>query len=99
MVRFDQGIPRHLSLGEQRKLRNRIKHRKKIAAIHNRKLPQYKPRKQIQADIHGFKLIYTAKKANLNPAKNCKKRRKSSLFKRWLNSKSRLKEKSFSRLC
>jgi hypothetical protein len=32
--------------------------------------------------VNKLKLIYAAKKANLNPAKSYKKRRKNSLFKR-----------------
>jgi hypothetical protein len=50
MVRFNQGIPRHLSLGEQRKLQNLRKHKRKRRDFHERRLHEYKPKKQFQAD-------------------------------------------------
>ena len=50
MVRFNKGIPRHLSVGEQRELRNRRKHKRKRQDFHERRLHEYKPKKQFQAD-------------------------------------------------
>jgi hypothetical protein len=50
MVRFNQGIPNNLSLGEQRELRNRRKHKGKIPDFHKRRLHEYKPKRQFQAD-------------------------------------------------
>jgi hypothetical protein len=55
MVRFNQGIPRNLSLGEQRELQNRLKHKRKRPDFHEGGLHQYKPRKQFQADIRSAK--------------------------------------------
>jgi pimeloyl-CoA synthetase len=55
MVRFDQGIPRHLSLGEQRKRRSLRMHKRKRPDFHERRLHEYKPKKQFQADIHAEK--------------------------------------------
>ena len=50
MVRFNQGIPRHLSLGEQRQLRGRRKHKGKRPGLQCRRLHEHKPKKQFQAD-------------------------------------------------
>jgi hypothetical protein len=50
MVRFNQGIPRHLSLGEKRKLQNLPKHKRKRPDFHERRLHEYKPKRQFQAD-------------------------------------------------
>jgi hypothetical protein len=50
MMRFNQGFPRHLSLGEQMELSNRRKHKRKRSDFHERRLPEYKPRKQFKAD-------------------------------------------------
>jgi hypothetical protein len=55
MIHFNNGIQHPLSRATEAQLGNRLKHKKKIAAIHNRKLPEYKPRKQIWADKHGAK--------------------------------------------
>ncbi len=49
MLRFNQGFPRHLSLGEQRRLQYRRKHKRKIPDFHERRLHEYKPKKQFQA--------------------------------------------------
>ena len=50
MMRFNQGIPYHLSIGKQRKLQNLRTHKRKGSDFHERRLHKYKPRKQIQAD-------------------------------------------------
>jgi hypothetical protein len=50
MVRFNNGVPRHLALGEQRKLQNRRKHKIKRPDFHELRLHEYKPKKQFQAD-------------------------------------------------
>ncbi len=55
MLRFNQGIPRHLSLGEHRKLRNLRMQKRKRPDVHERRLHEYKPRKQFQADIRSAK--------------------------------------------
>ena len=48
MVRFNQGIPRNLSLREQRELRNILENKRKRQAV-ERRLHEYKPKKQWQA--------------------------------------------------
>src|SRR5208337_4076449 len=68
MVRFKPKIRLSLSRVAGAQLGNRLKHKKKITAIHNRKLPEYKPRKQIGADIRDgkgkFKSNETLQKAS-----------------------------------
>ena len=48
MMRFNQGIPRHLSLGELRELRNILENKRKRQAV-ERRLHEYKPKKQFRA--------------------------------------------------
>jgi hypothetical protein len=55
MVRFNQGIPRHLSLGEQRKRQKLRKHKRKRPDFNERRLHEYKPTKQFQSDIRSAK--------------------------------------------
>jgi hypothetical protein len=58
MMRFNQGIPRHLSLGGQRKRQNNRKHKRKIPDFRERMLHEYKPKKQFQADKGSAKTKY-----------------------------------------
>ena len=55
MVRFNQGIPRHLSLGEQRKLRNLRKHKRKGQDFPNVGCKNISLKKQFHADIRSAK--------------------------------------------
>ncbi len=55
MVRFNEGIPRHLSLGGQRRRQNIRKHMRKRPDFHERRLHEYKPKRQIQADTRSGK--------------------------------------------
>ena len=50
MVRFNQGIPRHLSVGEHRKRQSIRKRKRKIQDFYERRLHEYKPKRHFQAD-------------------------------------------------